>query len=285
MICSCRGFIVNSWSSVTPRYLKVVFSAISIRLYCCVSPCLILMYHLCILPSRLKGQRDLWNCTILVLSVFISMRAFSHHSWQKCSICWSWSGLSLTKTTSSTNAIAPAQTCPVEEYVTALGNLVWSSVMSSDIKIPNKEGLSLLPSGRPRNTWVYLSSDMRGCNTLIWIFLYVSFIILHNFPCIPFRCNCLESRCLCVEGYAVEKSIKAQNVEDDLWYALFRIIASKLYNFWRTMCTALHVRTLHVSKTCSARSVSVVHAHNEQCCVRLGQLCRAPFTRVSLWKT
>lgn len=53
-------------------------------------------------------------------------------------------------------------------------------------------------------------------------------------------------------------------------------------NFWRTMCTALHARTLHVSKTCSARSVSVVHAHNEQCCVRLGQLCRAPFTRVSL---
>ena len=87
----------------------------------------------------------------------------------------------------------------------------------------------MLPSGRPRNTWVYLSSDMRGCNTLIWIFLYVSFIILHNFPCIPFRYSCLESRCLCVEGYAVEKSIKAQNVEDDLWYALFRIIASKLY--------------------------------------------------------
>ena len=124
MICSYRGFIVNSWSSVTPRYLKVMFSSISIRLYCCVSPCFLLMYHLCILPSRLRGHKDLWNCTILVLSVFISMRAFSHHSWQKCSICWSWSGLSLTKTISSTNAIAPAHTFPVEAYVTALGNLV-----------------------------------------------------------------------------------------------------------------------------------------------------------------
>ena len=34
MICSCRAFIVNSWSSITPRYLKLVFSSISIRLYC-----------------------------------------------------------------------------------------------------------------------------------------------------------------------------------------------------------------------------------------------------------
>ena len=71
------------------------------------------------------------------------------------------------------------------------------ALRSSDIKMPNRGGLSLQPSGSPWRIVVNSDSKMRGWSTLIFIVQYVSWRTRHIFPRSPFQCKVWRTATSC----------------------------------------------------------------------------------------
>jgi len=153
-----------------------------------------------------------WNATIFDLSALICILAFSLHVWHTRIISCSSCAFVDIRHKSFTYRIPPIHTLLPSCVIVAWGNLRWSSCIQSATTMPNKVGLSLLPSGSP---WRISTSELwriLGCRTRILTILNLSRRACYIFPTIFRSCMVDSSPSLNTDGIAVAKSKNATYV-------------------------------------------------------------------------
>ena len=98
----------------------------------------------------------------------------------------------------------PVHTEEPRQEAVARGNFFCNDVMRSATKMPNRVGLSLLPSGRPRRISTEWRSCMPGCRTLMETEWKRARKCIHIFPTMPRSEREASSFSRCTDGKAVE---------------------------------------------------------------------------------
>ena len=113
---------------------------------------------------------------------------------------------------SSTYKIPPIHTLLPLCVIVACGNRCSSSCIKSATTMPNRVGLSLLPSGSPRRISTSELWRILGCKTRILTILNLSRRTCHIFPTMFRSCIVDSSPSLNTDGNAVAKSKNATYV-------------------------------------------------------------------------
>jgi len=149
---------------------------------------------------------------IFGLSALFCILAFSLHVWHTWIISCSSCAFVDIRHRSSTYRIPPISTLLLLCVILAFGNRCWSSCIKSATTMPNKVGLSLLPSGSPRRISTSELWRNLGCMTQILMILNLSRTACHIFPTMN-RSYIVDSNpSLNTDGNAVAKSKNATYV-------------------------------------------------------------------------